>query len=106
MRKSNTTANVPAQTPAPEHDKFYTVEALAQLWDVTPRYVGDLIRSGKLEAGKAGRNWIILHSNAVRFIAAGGSGLESDSPAKPAQRVPKAKQGKEPKAEPEPQPIS
>jgi len=38
-----------------ENKKVYSVDELAELWDVPRRRVADLIRSGKLKAFKIGK---------------------------------------------------
>jgi excisionase family DNA binding protein len=52
-------------------EEFYTVEEVAERLKVTPRTVREWLRTKRLKAGKAGRQWRIHETDLQAFMAHG-----------------------------------
>jgi excisionase family DNA binding protein len=50
------------------NEKFYTVEAAAELLNSNEQTIRKLINEGNLKASKKLRKWYILHSDILEFL--------------------------------------
>jgi excisionase family DNA binding protein len=75
--------------PAVDLSKFISVAKAAKLADVTDRYMRTLVKSGRVEGVKIGRDYVVSEASARAFVRTASEGRPRAKASKPRKRTPR-----------------